>query len=890
MSPVVEAPAKPGLKGIRFFTTKDVDPFDAVAWVKRDAVLTGADGSEKFRQNDIEVPAFWSERATNIVAEKYFRVIKGIKETSVKQMIRRISATIADAAVVQGVYTATEDAFAFEAELRYMLLHQMFAFNSPVFFNVGVTKKPQASACFIQSVEDTMESITALAQKEIRLFKGGSGTGSNLSALRSSYEKLKGGGYASGPVSFMEMYDAGAGVTKSGGTTRRAAKMVMLNADHPDILVQQNGRPGFITCKSSAEQLARDLFSTGKYSAEFNVPGNIYERVGFQNANNSVRASDEFMRAVEKDTEWQTKKVTTGEVLHTYKAADLFSEIVKAAWECGDPGLQFDTTINDWHTCPASGRINGSNPCSEFMFLDDTACNLGSFNLMKFHSDSATGFDLNGFVHACQVATTAMEVLVDVAGYPGEEIGKNSHDYRPLGLGYANLGALLMVSGLAYDSPKGRALAAAITAIMSGVAYGQSARIAEIVGAFPGYEANAEAMLRVIDKHGKAIDKIDDEGLKPYIYIALEQFEAAYNLGKKVGFRNSQISVLAPTGTISFLMDCDTTGVEPALALVQYKKLVGGGQMKMANRLVSKALTTLGYSPRVITSLEKCIAETGDVVGCDGLKPKDRDVFATAIGTNAIIPMGHLKMMAAVQPFISGAISKTVNLPSTATLEDVNRVYVAAWQMGLKAVAVYRDGCKLSQPAGTKVDGTGKSLPEAPPAPVWGERKRLEDTRQSLTHKFSLGGQEGYITVGLYSDGTPGEIFVTVAKEGSTLRGLLDAFATSFSIALQHGVPLKTLCEKLEGSKFEPAGFTPNPKIRMAQSIIDYLARFLEHQFLNGHKEHSAPPETASEEVLHKEVVTLGYSGPPCGKCGNLTVRAGTCFTCTSCGATTGCG
>jgi ribonucleoside-diphosphate reductase alpha chain len=888
MSPVVEAPVKPGLKGIRFFTTKDVDPFDAVAWVKRDAVLIGADGSEKFRQNDIEVPAFWSERATNIVAEKYFRVIKGVKETSVKQMIRRISMAIADAACLQGIYPAAEDAFAFEAELRYMLLHQMFAFNSPVWFNVGVARKPQASACFIQSVEDTMESITALAQKEIRLFKGGSGTGSNLSPLRSSYEKLKGGGYASGPVSFMEMYDAGAGVTKSGGTTRRAAKMVMLNADHPDILVQQNGRPGFITCKSSAEQLARDLFSTGKYSAEFNVPGNIYERVGFQNANNSVRATDEFMYAVEKDAEWCTKKVTTGEVLHTYKAKGLFDEIVKAAWECGDPGMQFDTTINDWHTCPNTGKINGSNPCSEFMFLDDTACNLGSFNLMKFHSDATIGFDLNGFTHACEVATTSMEVLVDLAGYPGEEIGKNSHDYRPLGLGYANLGALLMVSGLAYDSPKGRALAAAITAIMSGVAYKQSARIAGVTGAFPGYAGNAEAMLRVIQKHSKAVDKIDDEGLKEYIHLAIDQWSEALELGKKDGFRNAQISVLAPTGTISFLMDCDTTGVEPALALVQYKKLVGGGQMKMANRLVSKALTTLGYSTRVITSLEKCIAETGDVVGCEGLKPKDRDVFATAIGTNAITPMGHLKMMAAVQPFISGAISKTVNLPSSATLEDVNRVYVAAWQMGLKAVAIYRDGCKLSQPAGTKVDGLGKSLPEAPPAPLWGDRKRMPTTRQSVTHKMQIGEHEGYVTVGLHEDGTPGEVFITMAQEGSALRGFMDLAATSISLGLQHGVPLEVLAHKMQGLKFEPSGFTQNPAIRMAQSIPDYIGRWLEQQFLKG----EPTEETAelTEEVLHKEVVTQGYSGPPCSKCANLTVRSGTCFVCTQCGTTTGCG
>jgi ribonucleoside-diphosphate reductase alpha chain len=684
---------------------------------------------------------------------------------------------------------------------------------------------------------------------------------------------------------------AGPDLTGSGvvvSNTRRAAKMVMLNADHPDILIQQNGRPGFITCKSSAEQLARDLFSTGKYSAEFNVPGNIYERVGFQNANNSVRASDEFMRAVEKDAEWHTKKVTTGEVLHTYKAKGLFDEIVKAAWECGDPGMQFDTTINDWHTCPNTGRINGSNPCSEFMFLDDTACNLGSFNLMKFHNDSPLGFDLNGFTHACEVATTAMEVLVDLAGYPGEEIGKNSHDYRPLGLGYANLGALLMVSGLAYDSPKGRALAAAITAIMSGVAYRQSARLAEAVGPFPGYEANAGAMLHVILKHSKAVDKIDDEGLKEHVHLAIDAWAEALALGKRVGFRNSQISVLAPTGTISFLMDCDTTGVEPALALVQYKKLVGGGQMKMANRLVSKALTTLGYSTRVITSLEKCIAETGDVVGCEGLKPKDRDVFATAIGTNAILPAGHLKMMAAVQPFISGAISKTVNLPSTATLEDVNKVYMAAWMLGLKAVAIYRDGCKLSQPAGTKVDGLGKSLPEAPPAPLWGDRKRMPTTRQSVTHKMQIGEHEGYVTVGLHEDGTPGEVFITMAQEGSALRGFMDLAATSISLGLQHGVPLEVLAHKMQGLKFEPSGFTQNPAIRMAQSIPDYIGRWLEQQFLKG--EPAAPVEALSEEVLHKEVVTQGYSGPPCSKCANLTVRSGTCFVCTQCGTTTGCG
>ena len=681
----------------------------------------------------------------------------------------------------------------------------------------------------------------------------------------------------------------GSGVVVS--NTRRAAKMVMLDVSHPDILVQQNGRPGFITCKSVSEKVAHDLFDTGKYTAEFNVPGNVYERVGFQNANNSVRVNDAFMKAVVADQEWQTRAVTSGEVVHTYRAKELFSEIARAAWYCGDPGVQFDTTINDWHTCPTSGRINGSNPCSEYMFLDDTACNLGSFNLMKFIGTQGEVFEAVGFAHACTIATTAMEILVDLAGYPSDEIGQNSHDFRPLGLGYANLGALLLVQGIAYDSDAGRDLAATITALMSGAAYAQSARIAQTVGPFPRYAENTEAMLAVMDKHATAIDGIEDDAgmLDTLRDEAEEQWQLARGLGAQHGYRNAQISVLAPTGTISFLMDCDTTGIEPVLAHVVYKKLVGGGTIRMPNRLVGRSLKHLGYTNGSYELVMQHLERTGDIIGSPLLE-QHLPVFQTAIGENAISPEGHIRMMAAVQPFISGAISKTVNLPATATEEDVANVYLESWRLGLKAIALFRDGCKLSQPAGTKLDTAGRRVAAEPPPLGWGERKRLPDDRDSKTHRMKIGNAEGYLHVGLYPDGTPGEIFLTMAQEGSSLRGLADFAATALSIGLQHGVPLATFVEKMKHMRFDPSGFTGHPKIRMAESIPDYIARFLEDVYLKPlPATNSVSEETVSPEKL-QEAVRTGFNGPPCTRCGNLTVRAGACYVCTSCATTTGCG
>lgn len=878
------------LKVQRVFTREGQDPFDTVKWKATDAVLRAPDGTEKFRLNGVMVPESWSDRATNIVAEKYFRVVDGEKEKSARQMISRVAQTIATAGVDQGLLSP-EDATVFRDELTYILLHQMFAFNSPVWFNVGVPGvRQQASACFIQRVDDTMDSITALIQKEMHLFKGGSGTGSNLSTLRSSYESLSGGGEASGPVSFMEVLDAGAGVTKSGGTTRRAAKMVVLNADHPDILTQKNGRPGFITCKSAAEQLAHDLIDTGKYSGEFNVPGNAYERVGFQNANNSVRVTDQFMEAVLYDKDWHTRSVTTGEGIHTYKARTLWNALAEAAWFCGDPGIQYDTTTNKWHTCKGSGRINASNPCSEYLFLDDTACNLGSFNLLRFYDGKSFKGDL--FAAACRVCITAMEILVGYSDYPSPEITENSRNFRPLGIGYANLGALLMYMGYAYDSDEGRSIAGGITALMSGTCYAESAKMASVVGPFPGYahDSNAEHMMSVMKMHAGALD-----GLKHLARVDANLYKAAQvswdlavSYGQAHGYRNSQISVIAPTGTISFLMDCETTGIEPMLALTVYKKLVGGGYLTMPNAAIAPALRRLGYSDEVVSSAEKAITDGKTLKGL--VSADHLAVFQTAIGDDPVSVSGHLQMMAAVQPFLSGGISKTVNMPNNATVADVQNAYLTAWQLGLKCVAIYRDGCKKSQPASAKKEEKVVVAEPVKKGLSWGERKRLPNDRNSFTHKFSIGGQEGYIHTGFYEDGTPGEVFINMAKAGSTLHGVIDMFATAMSVGLQHGVPLDTFIDKLKGTKFEPAGFTLNRDIRSTSSIGDYLGRWFELKFSGAAP--AAYPTAVNDQITDAvtQAPVRGQYGDPCTACGNLTVRAGSCWVCASCGTTTGCG
>ena len=884
------------------FAPDQAFPLENVKWKTVDAVIRKSDGSVAFEQLQVEAPEFWSERAINIVAEKYFRVINGVKENSVRQLITRVAKTITDAGIVQGLFEASS-AIVFERELTYMLVHQMFAFNSPVWFNIGVPGvSQQASACFINGVEDTMESITELGRTEIKLFKGGSGAGSNLSKIRSSYETLSGGGVPSGPVSFMKWLDSGAGVTKSGGTTRRAAKMAVLNIDHPDVLVQSNGEAGFIRCKTEAEKIAQALIAAG-FSAEFNKPGNAYDLAPFQNANNSVRVTDFFMRKVQDDQAFQTKSRTTGETVHTYKARELWDEIAKAAWASGDPGLQFDTATNKWHTLPNTGKINSSNPCSEFLHLDDTSCNLGSFNLLKFNRNGPPGqgasFDVTAFVHATEVAITAMEVLCGYADYPTFEITKHTKASRPLGIGYANLGTLLMVKGLAYDSPEGREFAAGVTALMSGAAYRQSARMAKASGTFDYFNANKKEMLEVIALHKDAAELLPKRH-HASIKEAVAIWQEAYALGKEYGYRNSQVSVLAPTGTIGFMMDCDTTGVEPMIALVQHKKLVGGGYVKMPNRVVVEAARNLGY---VNSDLEMLLADLEGTLSPPIFSPAHRKVFQTAIGSDPISTEGHLLMMAAVQPFLSGGISKTVNMANSATVGDVANVYMRAWELGLKCVAIYRDGCKASQPVSAKADKTLdkaqseelktalkktiKEFEEGKPHLRWGERKRLPDDRHSITHKFSVGGQDGYLHLGLYADGSPGEVFINISKAGSTLHGLVDMAATAISVGLQHGVPLNTMLEKFRGMRFEPSGFTGNKAIPRADSLADYFAKWMELR-----ESVQLPVQETQKPATQAPSKTNGvsYHGDPCRSCGNITVRAGSCWVCNSCGTTTGCG
>ncbi len=902
-----------GLRFERVFTHAGVHPYDEIEWELRDAVIPGENGNV-FEQKGIEVPTFWSQTATNVVASKYFRgkLTSPDRETSVRQMIDRVVGTIVRWGIEGGYFAASDDAQVFAEELTYLLVQQHASFNSPVWFNIGVEgARQQASACFILSVDDSMDSILDWFKTEGIIFKGGSGSGINVSTIRSSREQLSGGGLASGPVSFMRGADSVAGSIKSGGTTRRAAKMVVLNSDHPDVRE-------FIWCKAKEEKKA---WALGEAGYDMGLNGEAWQSIQFQNANNSVRATDDFMRAALEDRDWDLHSVTTGERFETVKARQLLHDISEAAWQCGDPGMQFDTTINDWHTCPVSGRINGSNPCSEYMHVDDSACNLASLNLMRF-VDERGEFDVERFKRAVDVVFTAQEILVSPTEYPTPKIAKNARAMRQLGLGYANLGALLMSRGLPYDSAEGRAMSAAITAVMTGEAYAQSARVAAVVGPYEAYALNRGAHDHVMEKHRDAAYKIPSDVVPPSLLgAARSTWDDVVALGAQHGFRNAQATVLAPTGTISFMMDCDTTGIEPDIALVKYKKLVGGGMLKLVNGTVPGALRRLGYTQTETEAVTAYIERTGTIEGAPDLRPEHLPVFDCAFkapgGARSISHMGHIRMMGAVQPFISGAISKTVNLPEEATVEDVMDAYVQAWKAGAKAIAVYRDGSKKVQPVSTNNASSNEKKVEAPVA-LAVERRRLPDTRASLTHKFSIEGHEGYITVGLFDDGTPGELFVTMAKEGSTLSGMMDAFATSVSLLLQYRVPLAHLVEKFGHMRFEPSGWTGNSEIGFAKSIVDYVFRWLGYRFLPaedkeqlGLVRHSEIADAAPQLELLAKTIPLATTAasaagaatspsgprrmnstpdaPPCPRCGWLTVRNGTCHKCENCGETTGC-
>jgi ribonucleoside-diphosphate reductase alpha chain len=904
-----------GLEFERFFSNESIDPFDEIDWEMRSAVIGNEKGQVVFEQRDVEIPRFWSQQATNIVVSKYFRGQIGTpeRETSVKQLIGRVVDTITGWAREQKYFASEDDLQAFSDDLKHLLVYQKAAFNSPVWFNVGFEKHPQCSACFINSVQDTMESILGLARTEGMLFKYGSGTGSNLSNIRSSRELLAGGGTASGPVSFMKGFDAFAGVIKSGGKTRRAAKMVILNADHPDV-------EEFINCKVAEEKKAWALIDAG-YDGSFTGPA--YASVFFQNSNNSVRVTDEFMRAVMDDREWQTHSVTTGEVMDTYKARELMRQIAEATHICGDPGLQFDTTVNDWHTCPETARINASNPCSEYMFLDDSACNLASINLMKFvypADDAKAGeFDHAAFDAACRVLITAQEILVDNSSYPTKAIEKNSHEYRPLGLGYANLGALLMSRGLPYDSDAGRDYSAAITAVMHGAAYAQSAKIArDHGGPFAGYEKNREPFLRVMRKHRAALKDIDRTHVPKDLFDAAKAvWDEVIEMGEQYGFRNAQATVLAPTGTIGFMMDCDTTGVEPDIALVKYKKLVGGGLMKIVNTTVPMALAKLGYTAQQVKEIIEYIDENETIEGAphikDGHLPVFDCAFKPARGVRSIHYMGHIKMVGAVQPFISGAISKTVNVPKDATVEEIQQAYIDSWRLGTKAVSIYRDGSKRTQPLNTSRDKEKTAVAAADSGP---RRRKLPDERAAITHKFDIAGHEGYVTVGLFEDGQPGEIFLVMAKEGSTISGFADAFAQAISYALQYGVPLQDLVDKFSHVRFEPSGMTKNPDVRFAKSIVDYIFRWMATKFLSTDAQYRVGVNNREELVTTPEQLPLDVAAaagasptaaivskatssfaaiqnqedaPPCSTCGSIMVRSGSCYKCSNCGTTSGC-
>ena len=905
--------ARPGLDFPRFFSREGSDPFDEIEWESRVALIGSEQGKVVFEQRDVEIPSFWSQQATNIVVSKYFRgqMDSPTRERSVKQLIGRVVDTLTKWARTQRYFASEDDLQAFSDDLKHLLVFQKAAFNSPVWFNCGFEEAPQCSACFINSVEDTMDSILTLARTEGMLFKFGSGTGTNLSSIRSARELLAGGGTASGPVSFMKGYDAFAGVIKSGGKTRRAAKMVVLDVDHPDIL-------DFINCKVDEERKAWALIDAG-YDGSFN--GTAYSSVFFQNSNNSVRVSDDFMRAVLDDGEWQTRAVTDNRVMDTLKARDLMRQIAEGTHVCGDPGMQFDTTINDWHTCPNTDRIRASNPCSEYMFLDDSACNLSSLNLMKFLNDAeGGGFDAEAFAAGVRTMITAQEIMVDNASYPTEAIERNSHAYRPLGLGYANLGALLMSRGLPYDSDEGRDWAGALTALMTGEAYAQSARIArDHGGPFAGHAANREPFLRVMRKHRAALKGINTDHVPETLFAAASRsWDEAVELGEAFGYRNAQATVLAPTGTIGFMMDCDTTGVEPDIALVKYKKLVGGGLMKIVNQTVPMALRHLGYDEAQIDAIVAYIDEHETIEGASHLDPKHLAVFDCAFkpvrGSRSIHYMGHIKMLGATQPFISGAISKTINVPTDAQVEDIEQAYIDAWRLGTKAVSIYRDGSKRTQPLNTaRSSHTTTGQAPATPQPV---RHRLPDERQAITHKFDIAGHEGYITVGLYETGAPGEIFLVMAKEGSTISGFADAFAQAVSYALQYGVPLQVLVDKFSHVRFEPAGITKNPNVRVAKSIVDYIFRWMATKFLSPEEQYRAGVNVRADvklvgEQLELDSLGIGTHGspagkstgdreapfaiqndqdaPPCSTCGAIMIRNGSCYKCVNCGATSGC-
>ena len=982
------APTRRGMVVPRVFSTEGVSPYDQVEWDLRTAAIKDERGKVLFEQTNCEIPKGWSQLATNVVASKYFygEINTPERETSVRHLVDRVTKTIADWGQEDGYFASDADAARFYDELTSLCLNQYGSFNSPVWFNVGLYHRygtnglangwrwdeetravvkaegtyvyPQASACFIQSVADDMQDIMRLATSEAMLFKYGSGTGTDLSTLRSSKEKLAGGGKPSGPVSFMRVYDSIAGVIKSGGKTRRAAKMQTLKIGHPDVL-------DFIEVKAKEEKKALTLIAAG-YEANFN--GEAYSSVFFQNANLSIRVTDSFLRAVETEGEWTTRAVTTGRPMDTYPARKLMDAIAEGTWLCGDPGLQYEDTIQRWHTCPNTAPINSSNPCSEYMFIDDSACNLASLNLMKFRREDGT-FDATAFRAACRIFITAQEILVDHASYPTDRICGNSHKFRPLGLGYANLGSLIMADGLPYDSNPGRGLAACITAIMHGQAYLTSAEHAERLGPFEGYALNREPMLRVMEMHRDSVEGIDPSAPGDLVAEAREVWDACLELGRKHGYRNSQVTVLAPTGTIAFMMDCDTTGIEPDIALVKYKQLAGGGMLKIVNRTVPMAVRKLGYDEPAVGRILDYIDSHDTIEGAPGLADGHLPVFDCAFappqGGRSIHFLGHLRMMAAVQPFLSGAISKTCNVPGDATVADIREAYLEGWRLGLKAMAIYRDGSKGSQPVSTKSETDSKAdaeakaaapaLPEpavAPAAPVatvavlpaanQPRRARLPHTRRSLTHKFDIQGHEGYVTVGFYPDGRPGEVFITMAKEGSTIGGLMDVLGTSISMGLQYGVPLEVFVNKFAHSRFEPAGFTKNPDIPIAKSVTDYIFRWLGMEFIPGYREANAPRRPEDEhagepkptikvnghrtatiaDLEHTEAV-LGHAptapspspapvlaiaddldglerrdeqfahfqsdAPACDNCGALTVRCGTCYRCFNCGNSMGC-
>jgi ribonucleoside-diphosphate reductase alpha chain len=909
-STATEVAESPPIGLRRHFTTAGVHPYDELEWELRDARISDhRDGSVVFEQTDVEFPVGWSLNATNIVTQKYFRGTLGTpeRETSVKQIIDRVVDRVAAWGDEDGYFESNEERETFRDELKYLLAHQKLSFNSPVWFNIGVEGVPQqASACFILSVEDTMPSILNWYVEEGLIFKGGSGAGINLSKLRSSQESLRGGGTASGPVSFMRGADASAGTIKSGGKTRRAAKMVILDVDHPDI-------EEFIWCKATEERKARVLRDAG---FDMDLDGNDGHSIQYQNANNSVRVSDEFMEAVEADGDWALKGRQDGSVIATTKARTIFRQLAEASWECADPGMQFDTTINNWNTAANTGRINGSNPCSEYMHLDDSACNLASLNLLTFLEEDGH-FDVDGFRAAIEVVFTAQEILVGNADYPTEKIGQTARDFRELGLGYANLGALLMALGLPYDSDAGRAWAASLTSLMTGHAYTVSARTAARVGPFAGYEENREPMLQVLRQHQAAALEIDSTLVPREVFEAAQlAWEAACEEGAVHGVRNSQASVLAPTGTIGLMMDCDTTGIEPDLGLVKTKKLVGGGTMSIVNQTIPRALARLDYSEDQVEEIVAYIDEHKSIVGAPHLRDEHLPVFACSMGDNTIHYMGHAKMMGAVQPFISGAISKTVNMPEEVTVADVEKLHLEAWKLGLKAVAIYRDNCKVAQPLATTKKSPGLILPEATQAEQLVEqlvemaertpvRARMPRTRTSQTFEFRVADCKGYVTVGEYEDGRPGEIFIRVSKQGSTLAGIMDAFAISVSHGLQYGVPLRSYVTALIGMRFEPAGMTNDPDIRMASSLMDYLFRRLALIYLSDDQrnelgifstdERMQPPLPGVEESMVETRTgadvqpTRHPDAPLCMQCGDRMMRAGSCFACPSCGTTSGC-